>query len=62
MTELVKAGSEPHLLIRRRPIRVVRCSEEIIVGVERVASSRLGQSDDVVLNLLGLHHQVFDGR
>ncbi|ETN73158.1 hypothetical protein NECAME_13616 [Necator americanus] len=34
----------------------------LIYGVERVTSSRLGQSDDVVLDLLGLHHQIFDGR
>ncbi|ETN68290.1 hypothetical protein NECAME_05656 [Necator americanus] len=33
-----------------------------IYGVERVTSSRLGQSDDVVLDLLGLHHQIFNGR
>ncbi|ETN70151.1 hypothetical protein NECAME_14940 [Necator americanus] len=33
----------------------------LIYGVERVTSSRLGQSDDVVLDLLGLHHQIFDG-
>ncbi|ETN76551.1 hypothetical protein NECAME_11611 [Necator americanus] len=33
-----------------------------IYGVERVTSSRLGQSDDVVLDPLGLHHQIFDGR
>ncbi|KAK6746277.1 hypothetical protein RB195_012409 [Necator americanus] len=30
--------------------------------IRRVTSSRLGQSDDVVLDLLGLHHQIFDGR
>ncbi|KAK6728238.1 hypothetical protein RB195_005714 [Necator americanus] len=27
-----------------------------------MTSSRLGQSDDVVLDLLGLHLQIFDGR
>ncbi|KAK6736144.1 hypothetical protein RB195_019053 [Necator americanus] len=27
-----------------------------------MTSSRLGQSDDVVLDLLGLHHQIFDDR
>ncbi|KAK6761781.1 hypothetical protein RB195_022750 [Necator americanus] len=45
----------------------VACSLEqffssFIYGVERVTSSRLGQSDDVVLDLLGLHYQIFDGR
>ncbi|ETN84660.1 hypothetical protein NECAME_06759 [Necator americanus] len=34
----------------------------LLCGVERVTSSRLGQSDDVVFDLLSLHHQIFDGR
>ncbi|ETN81791.1 hypothetical protein NECAME_02081, partial [Necator americanus] len=33
-----------------------------IYGVEMVTSSRLDESDDVVLDLLGLHHQIFEGR
>ncbi|ETN78749.1 hypothetical protein NECAME_10163 [Necator americanus] len=37
-------------------------STSFIYDVERVASSRSDQSDDVVLNLLDLHHQIFDGR
>ncbi|KAK6765343.1 hypothetical protein RB195_025317 [Necator americanus] len=76
--DLIETGVEPHLLLRKRPIRVVCCSKESMLSAtfaltrtttpllshvpKNSSSPRLGQSDDVALKLPGLHHQIFNSR